>query len=590
MKTSVLNFKKAVPFETAKEFVMLASAMNLNVQDMSRFVLLAAGFDPVTGGPEWAGVLAFEGQETGDGREFAPGSLTWDTPPLPLTWQPVSEPEHGGAVLVGLITSIERRGDMIWGEGVFDHGSEAGEEAFRLMGGPDENGVCGEQFLKGVSVDVDSVKDSDVELIQAADGEPTDLFGPPPELTIFHAGRIRGACLLPLPAFSGAELHLIDTASEPATGAPGMYGLEFGALSDAGAAAQDGAWDAAAVEARVKSPADKAYFSKIYAYFKDGEDDTVKSSFSYPHHAVAEDGTPGAPNATACSAGIAALNGGRGGTTIPESEKAGVHAHLARHLSAAGKTPPELTSLDDVLVAAAYSVTIPDLPPAWWFDEPTDVELDGALTVTDDGRVFGLLAPAKTRHISPQFKGRTVPLGVDYSRFHRGSTICEGGERIVTGNLTMECGHDNNLAHNGDQAMTHYDNSCSLAARIRCGESDGKAWVAGALMPGVTPEQLVRMMACQASGDWRPSPKGGIELAAALLVPVPGFPMARRTASVRYKEGVLVASAVPVRFESMHPARPTIHAGREIADRIASSVGRSRRTIASELAAKVRSR
>src|SRR4030095_8367000 len=35
-------------------------------------------------GTPWEGVLAVEGVETGDGRMFAEGALTWDEPPLAL--------------------------------------------------------------------------------------------------------------------------------------------------------------------------------------------------------------------------------------------------------------------------------------------------------------------------------------------------------------------------------------------------------------------------------------------------------------------------------------------------------------------------
>ncbi|GIV81717.1 MAG: hypothetical protein KatS3mg051_1071 [Anaerolineae bacterium] len=43
----------------------------------------------------------------------------------------------------------------------------------------------------------------------------------------------------------------------------------------------------------------------------------------------------------ACRTGIAVLNGARGGTTIPESDRRGVYEHLARHLRDAGLEPPE---------------------------------------------------------------------------------------------------------------------------------------------------------------------------------------------------------------------------------------------------------
>lgn len=210
----------------------------------------------------------------------------------------------------------------------------------------------------------------------------------------------------------------------------------------------------------------------------------------------------------------------------------------------------------EVLTAAAHTITIPDLPPANWFSEPVDVPLRGALTVTDSGRVYGLLAPANTKH-----RGRnvTVPLyNVDYTRFHKGETIVEGGQRVVTGVITMGCGHA--PAENFgtfENRIEHYDNTCSVAANVRIGESaDGAVWVAGAVAPFATAEQITKMLGCTLSGDWQPHPdKPGIrEFIAALLVPVPGFAMARQSASVQYTEGALTASAVPVVYTEQNAA------------------------------------
>jgi hypothetical protein len=163
----------------------------------------------------WHGVLAVEGLETGDGREFAPDSLEWANPPLPLMWQRQSEPQHNRSVVVGRIDRVERRGAEILGWGVIDLGSEDGAEVARQMG----LDVAG-----GVSVDVDSVKDADVELIYGDDPGQEDvgrdddvvmLFGPPPEKVLFHRGRVRGATLVALPAFVEARLRLMsDTETD----------------------------------------------------------------------------------------------------------------------------------------------------------------------------------------------------------------------------------------------------------------------------------------------------------------------------------------------------------------------------------------
>lgn len=106
--------------------------------------------------------------------------------------------------------------------------------------------------------------------------------------------------------------------------------------------ADDGAWDAGANEKRVLADKPASYYVRIYAWRDPGGEVGVKSTYKFIHHFVASDGEPGKASTRACSAGIAILNGGRGGTKIPDADRKGVYAHLARHLKDADKEPPEL--------------------------------------------------------------------------------------------------------------------------------------------------------------------------------------------------------------------------------------------------------
>jgi 2'-5' RNA ligase len=152
----------------------------------------------------WSGVLIVEGVESGDGRMFAEGSLRSAPLPLPLMWQKQTDEGHKTAVQAGRIDELWRENNEIWGRGVFDLEGDDGAEAYRQVE---------QKFLRGVSGDVDSVKDSDVELVfpksdAAADAEGFgDLFAAP-ELTIFHRGRLRGATLVQFPAFVEASIAL----------------------------------------------------------------------------------------------------------------------------------------------------------------------------------------------------------------------------------------------------------------------------------------------------------------------------------------------------------------------------------------------
>lgn len=419
------------------------------------------GYDTKMVAP-WEGVLTVEGVESGDGRMFRANSLTWDTQApdgMPLMWQ--KQTSHGGdsdiSVRVGSITQAWREPDpsgrpdvaIIKGRGFIDLGNPDGAEVHRRMGG---NGAP--VVMSGNSVDVDSVKDSNIEFVYdnavtaesaREDAEPVSIQSmfKQPQLTIYNKGRIRGSTLVEFPAFTEARLSLSKEASS----------------------------------------------------------------------------TPVQPQ----------------GTATPELSMAEVEERFA------------------AITAAGHIIELQDAPPREWFNQPVDVPSLGALTITDKGRVYGYLAPAGVRHRSFPDRIVTAPKKkVDYSRFMGGETIVADGGRVTTGVLTMGCGHaTTKYSLTTEQAQDHYDNSCSIFANVRVGEDrDGATWVAGALLPDVTPAMVQRAMGCRLSGDWRAhlDKPGWRELAAALLVPVPGFPMARVASSVQLEDGELVASSMPVRF------------------------------------------
>lgn len=107
----------------------------------------------------------------------------------------------------------------------------------------------------------------------------------------------------------------------------------------------DARWDAGANEKRVKSDGTRAYYNRIYGW-RD-PDNEAKTAYKFIHHMIAQDGTPGAASIRACSAGIAILNGGRGGADIPEDDRLGVWRHLAAHLRDADREPPPLKDFDE---------------------------------------------------------------------------------------------------------------------------------------------------------------------------------------------------------------------------------------------------
>jgi hypothetical protein len=247
----------------------------------------------------------------------------------------------------------------------------------------------------------------------------------------------------------------------------------------------------------------------------------------------------------------------------------------------------------EALTASTYTITIPELPPVEWFAEPTEVPEIGAITVTEDGRFFGYLAPRHVAHRGFSKKRVTVPVGnVDYGIWMSRATLVDDGQggyaKIATGPITMDCGHaPMSNAVKGAARQQHYDNACSVVATARVGENSRGVWIAGALIPGITPDQVARMMACQLSGDWGPHREkpGKRELAGALLVPRPGFPTAHH--SFTLQGGELAQTTTPVRFGTYAGVDEPVGM-RAAADLMASQIGRDRETRMKEFAYELR--
>lgn len=172
----------------------------------------------------WEGILAFEGVMTGEsmGRFIEPGAFKWESLPIPLRWDEFDDGAHAGAVVVGLIESLERRPDgSIYATGFIDTASEYGYKVYGLM----QKGL-----LRGVSVDLDEME---VELrvkeelllaepveepaapVADANGYVTVAKASPGEEMLAVLGAlIRGATLCDIPAFKNAYVSLV-ASGEP---------------------------------------------------------------------------------------------------------------------------------------------------------------------------------------------------------------------------------------------------------------------------------------------------------------------------------------------------------------------------------------
>lgn len=177
----------------------------------------------------WSGVLWIEGVMTGDGRMLEPGSMRWEAEdlPLPFRWDIEDDGAHAGAVVVGLIETVERRGSDIFATGFVDLVSDNGWAAAQLMD---------KKMLRGVSIDPDEfdfeirvkselldadISEEDDELIEGE--EPTEDALPDAdengyvtvgrmnhddEIMVAVNAQLRGATLVDIPAFKNARVTL----------------------------------------------------------------------------------------------------------------------------------------------------------------------------------------------------------------------------------------------------------------------------------------------------------------------------------------------------------------------------------------------
>jgi hypothetical protein len=206
----------------------------------------------------------------------------------------------------------------------------------------------------------------------------------------------------------------------------------------------------------------------------------------------------------------------------------------------------EATTLDRVIRASAADGG-DWTPQRDWFT----AQDPAPLTITSDGQVYGDLARFGQRHIGADGHDIYPPKDPDgLYRAFRQRTINTSDGPIAVGVLTMDTGHAG-MGIGADAAVEHYDHTGAIVAAVNIGEDDaegGRIWLAGALLPDVTPEQRLRLMLSGVSGDWRQTQsRGPLELVAALAVNVPGFPVPAAEVADGRELAVVAAGAIPPR-------------------------------------------
>lgn len=220
------------------------------------------------------------------------------------------------------------------------------------------------------------------------------------------------------------------------------------------------------------------------------------------------------------------------------------------------------------------------------FTMPEPDELT-ALTVTDDGRVYGHLAQADSCHIGFADVCVSPPTSATgYAYFHQGEISTTEGP-LPVGKLTLGTGHAG-MRQAARAAAEHYDNTGTAVAVVRCTDGLWGPWLSGRILPGVDDDRIEELRRSGVSGDWRSIQRGSnnLELVAVLAVNVPGFPVPRTRALAASGIRSLIAAGVPPTRRHYVEPEPSITAS-AIASHVraelrASAIRESRREAATQ--------
>jgi len=171
---------------------------------------------------------------------------------------------------------------------------------------------------------------------------------------------------------------------------------------------------------------------------------------------------------------------------------------------AASAAPIKTFNLDSV-DASDGLVTLGDsgwAPPRSWFSDP-QLPVIVPLTVTSEGRIYGHAAQWGQCHIGIQNECVTPPRESDHPYFMMGELVCADGTVTRVGQITVNTNHAAPYL-DAVRAVDHYANTGTVVADVAVGNDSHGIWMAGAVRPSATSEQVHALRAAgQVSGDWR---------------------------------------------------------------------------------------
>lgn len=426
---------------------------------------------------KWAGVLAIEGQQTGDGRIIAEGAITWVDPPLPLK---VQHDGDGPDVLIGTIDTIERVGTEIRATGTIDDQTEAGADVVRRL--TDGTAALGHRW--GLSIEPD---DFAMELVDNnPSGQESDVVEPVQASGLFPLLLNRGGYV------SASGVNTIRHSARPrrytitSTGGLPLIVAAAGEPDpvDAPVVIQDSADSMVQrfTKMRIRAVALAVTEAIVGAYLE-----------------LADDGEP----------------------TEQESDAVAASARLALIASGA-----DLISFHPAL----FSQPEPEVQQAFRIDKVQ--QADGAFVWVFSGHVH----PWGACHVgSPDRCISAPPSPSDYALFNStgGEVLvkdAQGEARLAVAPFVWDCNHAD-LSTPTDEVLDHYAHTAAVFGFGRVVQGTLGPWACGVLRPDLTAEQLTALSAIgQLSGDWRPV-NGRLDLYAVQAVGRPGFPIERPLAA-----------------------------------------------------------
>ncbi|MFF4179710.1 phage minor head protein [Streptomyces sp. NPDC001750] len=539
--------------------------------------------------------LAFEDEQTGDGRVFGPNALYWDGDgPWPLQYAEAMGQGHEGAELAGAIHTIGRDNPRITGSGVLYLTQSAGYDACTLL---DQGAPL------GVSVDLD---DADVQLVDTT-SSPDDGDGVVLEASFASASAMRlpdGTWMIT--GRTGADWTASGTEMSQSARTFMMFTRPGGTITAATARHVFG--DQLTAAAGDSDPAEGVVFHEersgdflvritrarlrgatlvaMPAYDRarivldpPGQEQTaaapVAASASDDYDQVVtyirSSPVPVSPREAADRLGLA-LEDVR--AHIMQALKDGSVLRIARGLYIGSSTIPAghataaaepLGDLYDErgaeLIASAWQVMQAEKPmPAAWFREPTPEELppgSGGVHIVD-GRAYGWVAQAGVPHAA---HGRKVTIeklaarGLDYSHFLRAKFRLDDGTEVRAGAMTMNVGHHRD-GYECETAVCQFDDTRTVGAVVTVGMNDGGMWFSGAAAPWLSAWDRTVFQACQPSYHMTQGQDGRWQLKAVLSVPVPGHSSPLTAAAVIDRANLALTAAAAAAEEPASTPEP----------------------------------